>query len=43
MNIIFSLMAAVSTICFAKKPIKGGIPANENKVIHKLIQIKGLI
>ena len=31
-----SCKAAENTICFAKNPIKGGIPANENKVIAKL-------
>jgi hypothetical protein len=28
--------AALRIICFPKKPIKGGTPTNENKVIHKL-------
>ena len=35
--------AALNIICFAKKPIIGGIPINENMVIAKLIAIKEFI
>ena len=35
--------AALNTICLAKKPIIGGIPTKENKVIAKLIAMKGFI
>jgi hypothetical protein len=38
-----SFKAAVSIICFAKNPTNGGIPAKENRVIDKLIPIKGFI
>jgi hypothetical protein len=31
-----SCKADENIICFAKNPIKGGIPPNENKVIDKL-------
>ena len=34
-------MAEYKTNCFEKKPIKGGIPAIENKQILKLIAIRG--
>jgi len=34
---ILVFKAAVKTNCFAKNPIKGGIPANENNVKDKLI------
>jgi hypothetical protein len=35
--------ADISIFCFAKNPIKGGTPINENKVIAKLIAIKGFM
>ena len=34
--------AEYKTYCLEKNPIKGGIPAIENKQILKLKQIKGL-
>ena len=35
--------AALKTICFAKNPIKGGTPTNENKVTVRLKAKKGFI
>jgi len=43
MNIYPLSSATLKTICFAKNPIKGGTPKNENKVPARLKAKKGFI